>query len=116
MAARNFRPDASRVHASVFIVHGINDTNVTTTQFAQWWGRLGVPKKIWLSQMSHVDPFDIRRGGATTHSLVMRSRSGTIRGRAVFGNRFKAGSLCRVRARAAGVADRDRREAFRPAL
>ena len=61
-AARNFRPDASRVHASVFIVHGINDTNVTTTQFAQWWGRLGVPKKIWLSQMSHVDPFDIRRG------------------------------------------------------
>jgi len=50
------------VHASVFIVHGINDTNVTTTQFAQWWERLGVPKKIWLSQMSHVDPFDIRRG------------------------------------------------------
>src|SRR5690242_1856028 len=61
-AARNFRPDASKVHASVFIVHGINDTNVTTTQFAQWWDRLGVPKKIWLSQMSHVDPFDIRRG------------------------------------------------------
>jgi X-Pro dipeptidyl-peptidase len=60
-AARNFRPDAGKVHASVFIVHGINDTNVTTTQFAQWWDRLGVPKKIWLSQMSHVDPFDIRR-------------------------------------------------------
>ena len=60
-AARNFRPDASKVHASVFIVHGLNDTNVTTTQFAQWWDRLGVPKKIWLSQMSHVDPFDIRR-------------------------------------------------------
>src|SRR4051794_32828830 len=53
-AARNFRPDAGKVHASVFIVHGINDTNVTTTQFAQWWDRLGVPKKIWLSQMSHV--------------------------------------------------------------
>jgi X-Pro dipeptidyl-peptidase len=60
-AERDFRPDASRVHASVFIVHGINDTNVTTTQFARWWDRLDVPKKIWLSQMSHVDPFDIRR-------------------------------------------------------
>ncbi|WP_020509323.1 Xaa-Pro dipeptidyl-peptidase [Paractinoplanes globisporus] len=60
-ASRDFRPDARKVHASVFIVHGINDTNVTTTQFAQWWSRLDVPKKIWLSQMSHVDPFDIDR-------------------------------------------------------
>jgi X-Pro dipeptidyl-peptidase len=60
-AERDFRPDASKVHASVFVVHGINDTNVTTSQFAQWWSQLRVPKKIWLSQMSHVDPFDIRR-------------------------------------------------------
>jgi len=46
-------------------VHGINDTNVTTSQFALWWNALAahhVPRKIWLSQMSHVDPFDIRRG------------------------------------------------------
>jgi len=64
-AARDFRPDASKVRASVFVVHGINDTNVTTSQFALWWKQLaaqGVPRKIWLSQMSHVDPFDIRRG------------------------------------------------------
>jgi X-Pro dipeptidyl-peptidase len=60
-AERDFRPDASKVRASVFVVHGINDTNVTTSQFASWWSRLRVPKKIWLSQMSHVDPFDIRR-------------------------------------------------------
>lgn len=60
-AQRDFRPDASRVKASVFVVHGINDTNVTTSQFALWWSQLRVPKKIWLSQMSHVDPFDIRR-------------------------------------------------------
>ncbi|MEU8819143.1 Xaa-Pro dipeptidyl-peptidase [Actinoplanes sp. NPDC048796] len=60
-AERNFRPDARRVHASVFIAHGLNDTNVTTDQFAQWWGRLGVPKKMWLSQAGHVDPFDLRR-------------------------------------------------------
>jgi X-Pro dipeptidyl-peptidase len=61
-AERNYRPSARSVHASVFIVHGINDTNVTTTQFAQWYSDLRVPKKIWLSQMGHVDPFDIRRG------------------------------------------------------
>jgi X-Pro dipeptidyl-peptidase len=60
-AQRDFRPDARNVHASVLIAHGLNDTNVTTTQFAQWWSRLRVPKKIWLSQMGHVDPFDIRR-------------------------------------------------------
>ncbi|WP_239175363.1 Xaa-Pro dipeptidyl-peptidase [Actinoplanes cyaneus] len=61
-AERNFRPDARKVHASVLIAHGLNDTNVTTDQFAQWWSRLDVPKKIWLSQQGHVDPFDIRRG------------------------------------------------------
>ncbi|BCY07464.1 Xaa-Pro dipeptidyl-peptidase [Actinoplanes sp. L3-i22] len=61
-AERDFRPDARKVHASVFVVHGLNDTNVTTDQFAKWWTRLDVPKKIWLSQEGHVDPFDIRRG------------------------------------------------------
>ncbi|WP_285689681.1 Xaa-Pro dipeptidyl-peptidase [Actinoplanes sp. NBRC 103695] len=60
-AERNFRLDARRVHASVFIVHGLTDTNVTTSQFAQWWSRLRVPRKIWLSQGGHVDPFDVRR-------------------------------------------------------
>jgi X-Pro dipeptidyl-peptidase len=60
-AQRDYRPDASRVKASVFVVHGINDTNVTTSQFALWWNDLRVPRKIWLSQMGHVDPFDYRR-------------------------------------------------------
>ncbi len=61
-AERDYRKDARKVHASVLIAHGINDTNVTTTQFAQWWSRLDVPKKMWLYQQGHVDPFDIRRG------------------------------------------------------
>jgi X-Pro dipeptidyl-peptidase len=64
-AQRDFRPDASKVKASVFIVHGINDQNVTTSQFGLWWQDLaahGVPRKIWLAQESHVDPFDYRRG------------------------------------------------------
>ncbi|MCM4078584.1 Xaa-Pro dipeptidyl-peptidase [Paractinoplanes hotanensis] len=60
-AERDFRRDARKVRASVLVAHGLNDTNVTTTQFAQWWDRLNVPKKIWLPQQGHVDPFDIRR-------------------------------------------------------
>jgi X-Pro dipeptidyl-peptidase len=48
-AARDYRPDADRVHASVFLVHGLNDLNETTSQFATWWNALaanGVPRKI----------------------------------------------------------------------
>jgi X-Pro dipeptidyl-peptidase len=62
--ARDFRPAASKVKASVFVVHGVNDLNVTTPQFAHWWADLaaqGVPRKIWLHQTGHVDPFDERR-------------------------------------------------------
>jgi X-Pro dipeptidyl-peptidase len=63
-AERNFVPDARKVRASVFIAHGINDLNVETKHFAQWWdalARAGVPRKIWLGQEGHVDPFDFRR-------------------------------------------------------
>ncbi|MGB3444126.1 MAG: Xaa-Pro dipeptidyl-peptidase [Actinophytocola sp.] len=63
-AERNFVPDAGKVKASVFIAHGINDQNVETKHFAQWWDALArhhVPRKIWLGQEGHVDPFDFRR-------------------------------------------------------
>ena len=63
-AERDFVPDARKVKASVFVVHGINDQNVETKHFAQWWDALakrGVPRKIWLAQTGHVDPFDFRR-------------------------------------------------------
>jgi X-Pro dipeptidyl-peptidase len=62
--ARDYRPAAGRVHASVFVVHGLTDTNVTTRQFAAWWQELAehrVPRKIWLHRTGHVDPFDVRR-------------------------------------------------------
>jgi predicted acyl esterase len=66
--SRNYRatpvPDVSRVHASVFAVHGTNDLNVKPNQFSTWWAGLaarGVPRKVWLSQYGHVDPFDFRR-------------------------------------------------------
>jgi X-Pro dipeptidyl-peptidase len=66
--SRNYRtapsPDVSRVHASVFAIHGMNDLNVKPNQFSTWWAGLaarGVPRKVWLSQYGHVDPFDFRR-------------------------------------------------------
>lgn len=64
-AQRDYRPLAGRVRASVFVAHGVNDLNVTTTQFASWWQELaeqGVPRKLWLYQAGHEDPFDVRRG------------------------------------------------------
>ena len=61
---RDHVPDAGNVRASVFAVHGLGDLNVKTIQFGQWWDALAqhdVPRKVWLSQTGHVDPFDFRR-------------------------------------------------------
>ncbi|GLW48708.1 X-Pro dipeptidyl-peptidase [Streptomyces sp. NBRC 14336] len=61
---RDYVPDADRVEASVFVVHGMQDLNVRTKHFGQWWDALarnGVERKIWLTQAGHVDPFDFRR-------------------------------------------------------
>ncbi|MHB9857788.1 Xaa-Pro dipeptidyl-peptidase [Streptomyces sp. YIM S03343] len=61
---RDYVKDAAKVRASVFLVHGMQDLNVRTKHFGQWWDALaknGVERKIWLSQTGHVDPFDYRR-------------------------------------------------------
>ncbi|MGW5257077.1 Xaa-Pro dipeptidyl-peptidase [Streptomyces sp. NPDC004012] len=61
---RDYVKDAGKVRASVFLVHGMQDLNVRTKHFGQWWDALaknGVHRKIWLSQTGHVDPFDYRR-------------------------------------------------------
>ncbi|WJV45106.1 Xaa-Pro dipeptidyl-peptidase [Streptomyces flavofungini] len=61
---RDHVPDARKVRASVFVVHGLQDLNVRAKHFGQWWDALadaGVQRKIWLSQAGHVDPFDFRR-------------------------------------------------------
>ncbi|MDF5758138.1 Xaa-Pro dipeptidyl-peptidase [Spongiactinospora sp. TRM90649] len=52
------------VRASVFAVHTVNDMNVKPDQFSTWWQALakrGVPRKVWVGQYHHVDPFDFRR-------------------------------------------------------
>ncbi|HVV17864.1 MAG TPA: Xaa-Pro dipeptidyl-peptidase [Pseudonocardiaceae bacterium] len=62
-AARDYAANASKVKASVFLTHGVNDYNVLTIDFGTWWNALprSVDKMIWLSQTGHVDPFDYRR-------------------------------------------------------
>ena len=67
-AARDYRDglatSASQVKASVFIIHGLQDDNVKTPNFARWWKALGdyhVERKLWLTRVGHVDPFDSDR-------------------------------------------------------
>ncbi|MFG1941859.1 Xaa-Pro dipeptidyl-peptidase [Nonomuraea sp. NPDC048826] len=60
---RNYLNDVRKVRASVFLVHGLNDWNVKTKQAAQWWYALAernVPRKIWLHQGTHMNPFSLR--------------------------------------------------------
>ncbi len=57
-------PDASRVEASVFAVHGLQDANVKTQNVSRWWRALdaaGVQRRLWLTRLGHVDPFDSDR-------------------------------------------------------
>ncbi|MFI8933407.1 Xaa-Pro dipeptidyl-peptidase [Streptomyces sp. NPDC053474] len=68
-AARDYVPDADKVRASVFAVHGLQDLNVRMKHFGQWWdalGEAGVQRKLWLSQAGHVDPFDFRRANGVS--------------------------------------------------
>ncbi|WP_219825560.1 Xaa-Pro dipeptidyl-peptidase [Nonomuraea typhae] len=65
---RNYRSgpvaDVRNVRASVLAVMGVNDLNVKPSQLSLWWDGLakrGVPRKLWLTQYGHTDPFDFRR-------------------------------------------------------
>ena len=55
---RNYLPDASRIDASVFLVHGLQDDNVRPDHFGKYWERLeqlGVPRKLWLRAARPMD-------------------------------------------------------------
>ncbi len=63
-ADRDVRPRAGDVRAAVLLVHGLGDRNVLADQTTRWWaalGEAGVPRRMWLLQGGHVDPFDVRR-------------------------------------------------------
>ncbi|MFB6719824.1 CocE/NonD family hydrolase [Kribbella sp. NPDC056345] len=60
---RNYRLDASKVHASVFAIHGLDDENVKTRHYGEWWDEIAkrnVPRKIFLHQGVHLDGFSFR--------------------------------------------------------
>ena len=62
--ARNYRPNVSKVKASVFATHCFQDDNVDPDQMTEWWNGLAannVPRKLWICREGHVDPFMIRR-------------------------------------------------------
>ena len=62
---RDYVKDVDNVSStSVFAVHGLQDDNVKTDDFAKWWDALSarkVPRKIWLTGTGHVEGFDFRR-------------------------------------------------------
>jgi X-Pro dipeptidyl-peptidase len=57
-AGRDFLKDAGRIEAATFIIHGLEDTNVKTTNAGHLWEALpeGTPKKIWWLRGGHDDP------------------------------------------------------------
>lgn len=60
---RDYRRHVKDFKASVFLVHGTHDLNVMMNQVNGYWkalGEAGVPRKMWLHQYAHDDPFDIR--------------------------------------------------------
>lgn len=59
-SVRDFRPDASKMTASVFLVHGLTDENVKTRHFGEWWDELvknGIERRLFLHQDQHVEPY-----------------------------------------------------------
>ena len=77
-AARDYLDDVDRIRASVFVVHGLNDWNVKTKAFAEWWYRLaqrGVPRKIWLHNGGHGGPGG--PGAAAVHGCPRTAGSTT---------------------------------------
>jgi X-Pro dipeptidyl-peptidase len=68
---RDYVRAAANVKAAVFSVNGRADLNVKPINWGQWLDALptSVPRKLWLSQTGHVDPFDFRRATwvATLH-------------------------------------------------
>jgi X-Pro dipeptidyl-peptidase len=68
---RDYRPEASDITASVFVVHGLSDENVKTGQFGYWWDELvehGIERKLFLHQDDHIEP--IQFGATYTTPLL----------------------------------------------
>ena len=128
--ARDYLGKTGRIRASVFVVHGLNDWNVKTKAFAEWWYRLarrGIPRKIWLHNGGHGVPggpgaaaykvsenrwFDHWLFGVQ-NGIMQQPRDDSARGRVVLG---RAGLADPRRPRHDGGAHSAQRERARRAV
>lgn len=55
---RDYVKSAATTKAAFFLIHGLYDFNVKTTNVANMWAALpaSAPKKLWLEDSDHVDP------------------------------------------------------------
>lgn len=61
---RDYLAGLDDIRASVLLVHGLNEYNVKMSQMDPYWASLtahDVPRKLWLTRLGHVDPFDSDR-------------------------------------------------------
>jgi X-Pro dipeptidyl-peptidase len=61
---RDYLPDLASIDIPVFVVHGLQDDNVKTNNFAELWYVLrenDIPRKLWLTRAGHEEAFDFRR-------------------------------------------------------
>jgi X-Pro dipeptidyl-peptidase len=72
-SARDYLSRVKRERASVFVVHGLNDWNVKTKAFAEWWYRLAdrhIPRKIWLHNGGHGGPGTVTTPAGAAYKLA----------------------------------------------
>jgi X-Pro dipeptidyl-peptidase len=62
-AYRDWSNRAGNIKAATLMVQGQNDYTVIPANVGPLWDKLSanLPKKLWLSETGHVDPFDFRR-------------------------------------------------------
>ena len=69
---RDYLPDADKITASVFLVHGFQDDNVRADHATKYWEKLkeyDIPRKAWFVRVGHEEGFDVDRAEwvATLH-------------------------------------------------
>ena len=72
-AARDYLGRVKDIRASVFVVHGLNDWNVKTKAFAEWWYRLAdsrVERKLWLHNGGHGGPGPVSTPAGAAYKLA----------------------------------------------
>lgn len=79
--SRDWVRNAKDFRAATFIIHGLNDTNVKTTNASNLWSELpkDLPKMLWWARMGHADPKQPEPGGELNLPFNDRFVEGTHR-------------------------------------